>query len=226
MAREDVAAIGDENERSDLPDSRICVGCRSSRKHEDFRHLPNDPRCIYCVETDKAQGREFDAASTCQKLIAEFLDATDTPVTAEMPRPAEVGASLLQHFGGVNSFTLEWRNQVMHAARQRPGSMATVKNFENIGRFLLQASKQEDNREIADMTTEQLEKERATQIAQMFAEAGFSQHRKSMMQMLVASLGVDPREVMPVLESHFNDSQEVSEIGVEPEMPEGQGAIQ
>lgn len=195
-----------------LPEGRLCIGCRSSRANEDFQHLPDDPRCVYCVKTDLAQGKELDREALCRKMIGELLDATDTPVTSSMPRPSEIGGALMDEFGGVRNFVHQWHENVQIMSSQRPGSTAAVKAYNDIGKFILQASRQEDQRDIAEMTSEELVSHRNASIANVLKEISFDGHRQSIAKMLITAIGGDIDSVMPNVRD--------AEIGEEPPVPE------
>lgn len=212
----DVSALLDGPELNvdpiDLPDGRVCIGCRSQRTNDEFQHAPDDPRCVYCVKSDLAQGKELDREALCRKMIGELLDATDTPVNSSMPRPSEIGGALIEEFGGVRNFVHQWHENVRTMARERPGSFGTVKAYNDIGKFILQASRQEDQRDIAEMSSEELVRHRNASIANVLKELSFDEHRAAIAKMLIAATGADMESIMPAIRD--------ADVGEEPPPPD------
>lgn len=204
----DPTILAEDLPPENLPETRLCIGCRAARNHDEFQHTPNDPRCVYCVKTDAAKGIEFDREAMSRKLIGELLDATNTPMTSQMPRPSEIAGGLIEELGGLHVFVHTWSENVKKLSHERFGSVAAVKAFNDIGKFILQASRQEDQRDIAEMTNEELVKYRNASVANVFKEMDFNGHRKALTLMMLESLGEDPKELVEMLTGKESEKQE------------------
>lgn len=128
--------------------------------------------------------------------MAEVLDSSKIPY-AEKPQINDVCAAIVEYFGGMRKFVVRWGEEFEKAMDMYPGRIGNLQHFAKIVELIRDANRLDHDKDVAEMSDEQIRREQELLLIQMISEAASTGNQVKVVKNLCESLGLSPQEVLP-----------------------------
>lgn len=148
--------------------SRTCPHCGLEKSLMFFSHLPHDQRCDVCIPT--AISRQC----VEKQLVQVRKDSNDLATlltqSAALPRIDQVLVEFIRRYGGLPLFVELMVQDLKELEKSHKGTFSLYDRKMSFLKLIKESTKMLDDRDIADMTDEQLAQERELMKAKIWLE--------------------------------------------------------
>lgn len=144
-------------------------GCGQEKALHHFSYLPFDTRCWACCPAqlgEEIAGRKIDLV---RKQANDIFGEVDKG--AGVPRIDELLGEVYRRFGGFTTFAQSFVDDLKKAQQLRPGSIGVLQVEMALMKLTAQSTKLLDDKEMDQMTIEEMKAARNQALMQMIAEA-------------------------------------------------------
>ena len=125
-----IAALDYANE------DRICPSCGEKKPPSAFKS-PKTARCKHCM--NRATGRTVQIRILKQaitRIANRQIIAAARGDRIDAPRISQVCAKMVELFGGVDKFCVQWQAQIMEVIENKPGSQLALSQLQSIAKLI------------------------------------------------------------------------------------------
>lgn len=139
-------------------EDRICPSCGETKPSSAFKG-PESNRCKHCV--NRSNGRTVQIRSL-KKAIAQIANrqiiAAARGDRIDAPRISQVCAKMVELFGGIDKFCVQWHEQIMEVIESKPGSQLALSQLQSIAKLIKDSTSSMDAAsEVTSLTDDELD---------------------------------------------------------------------
>lgn len=173
-------------------ETRRCSECKVEKPLHYFSYLPQDSRCHTCCPA------ALGALIAEKKIEMVRKDANDifgeVNKGRDVPRIDELLGEVYRRYGGFTSFAQAFVDDLKTAQQARPGSIGVLQIEMALMKLTAQSTKLSDDKEMDQMTLEELKAARNQALLQMIADAAEDPRKVQVIKGLLDARGLVPSE--------------------------------
>lgn len=145
------------------PKVMTCHQCKLEKSMMFFNHLPNDTRCDECVPTRLHQQIREKQLMQVRKDSHDLVNALTN--SESLPRIDQFLTDFMRRYGGMGKFVELMVQDLKELEKEKHGTLALFDRKMGILKLVKESTKMLDDREIDEMTDEEIREAKAVAMA-------------------------------------------------------------